>query len=417
MKENPSRRDFLKNTSLTAAGIAAMPYTPWAKALDSTQDKSTVVVCKDEECFDWDSNPDDQVIHQDRVQDMVDHTVMTLTGVSEKSKAYEALFPKPVTASTTILIHFNIMKPKITRESLCDAVKNGLTSMLDNSFPAENIRIVDREGAANTSEKVKITSSLEYTIKDIWVDCDYYIKCPHCWAIDNPVGGISMNLKGMITAVGGPDWGRLHDYTVSPDYPWMSIMNSHPVFRSKLVLCIVNAITYSNKPANTSSADGAAHTLFASKDLVASEYMALQLLKEKGLMQENQETANTNLGYAANDPYNLGTNDPNNMDVINIGPPWTTEIITSGHKTLHSVDFKVETRPTHTIFNHTKATGVNKTISLYSMSGKKIWLNNSSENSIVWQHNDLNGRKVSSGMYLYRVKSGDIITQGRILVK
>ncbi len=417
MKENRSRRDFLKNTSLSAAGLAAISYTPWAKALGLNKDRSTVVVCKDEECFDWNSNPNYQEIHQDRVQDMVDHTVMTLTGVSEKSKAYEALFPKPVTTSTKILIHFNIMKPKITRVSLCDAVKNGLTSMLDNTFPADNVRIVDREGAANTNEKVKITSSLEYTIKDIWTDCDYYIKCPHCWAIDNPVGGISMNLKGTITAVGGPTWMRLHDYTVSPDYPWMSIMNSHPVFKSKLVLCLVNAITYSNKPANTSSADGAAHTLFASKDLVASEYMALQLLIEKGLHSDNQKTAETNLGYAANDPYNLGTNDPNNMDIINIGPPWNTEIITSGHKTVHAVDIEVDTRPTHTIFNHTKETGVNKTISIYSMSGKKIWTNRSAENRIVWPHNDLNGRKVSSGLYVYRLKSGDISTQGRITVK
>jgi hypothetical protein len=417
MKENPSRRDFIKKTSLSAAGLAAISYAPWSKALGSTQDKSTVVVCKDDKCFDWDSNPDNQEIHQDRVQDMVDHTVMTLTGVSEKSKAYEALFPKPVTTSTKILIHYNTMKPKITRVSLCDAVKNGLTSMLDNSFPADNVRIVDREGAANTNEKVKITSSLEYTIKDIWVDCDYYIKCPHCWAIDNPVGGISMNLKGMITAVGGPTWMRLHSYTVSPDTPWMPIMNSHPVFRSKLALCIVNAITYSNKPANTSSADGAAHTLFASKDLVASEYMGLQLLKEKGLMQENQETANTNLGYAANEPYNLGTNDPDNMNIINISPPWNTQIITSGNKSVHTADIEVQSSLTHTQFVHTKASGIDKTIAVYSMSGKKIWAKRSTENRIVWQHNDLTGRKVSSGMYLYRVKLGDIITQGRILVK
>jgi len=415
MSENRSRRDFIKNTSLSAAGLAAMSYAPLSKALGSAQDKSTVVVCTDDECCDW--SPQQTTIDQPRVQDMVDHTVMTLTGVSEKSKAYEALFPKPVTSSTKILIHYNVMKPKKPRESLCDAVKKGLTSMLDDSFPAENVRIVDREGAANTNETVKITPSLEYTIKDIWVDCDYYIKCPHCWAIDNPVGGISMNLKGMITALGGPSWMRLHDYTVSPDTPWMPIVNSHPVFRSKLVLCIVNAILYSNKPANSSTPDGAAHTLFASKDLVAADYMGLQLLIEKGLASQNQQTAETNLGYAANDPYNLGTNDPDNIDVINIGPPWTTEVIASGHKTLHTTDIKVETGPTHTVFNHTKATGVTKTISMYSMSGKRIWFYRGAENRIVWQHTDLNGRKVSSGMYLYRVLSGDIITQGRISVK
>lgn len=412
MNDHLSRRDFLKKTSISAAGASVMSYAPLSAALKTPKEKSKVVIATDEKCFTW-----PKTVDKPRIQDMIDHTVMTITGVFDKSKAYEALFPEPVTSSTKILIHYNQMKPKTTYVPVQNAIKKGLTSMLDNTFPADNIRIVDREGVANTNEKVTITSSLEFTIKDIWVECDYFINCPICWAINPDIGGITMTFKGMITSVGGPDWGKFHNYTINTDTPWMPILNSHPLFRKKQVLCIVDAITYSLKITNTGSADGATHKIIASKDMVATDYTGLQLLIEKGLPAVNITCAETILDYAANDPYNIGTNDPNNMEVINISPPWTTQIITPGDKTTDKVDINVQTNPAHTIFNQIKASGDRKIVSIYNARGKRIWSHRSSENRILWENNDSNGNKVSSGMYLYRVEIGDIITQGKILVK
>lgn len=412
MKKKCNRRDFIKSSSLSAAGLSMLSYPPLAKAISPSRDKSTVVVCKDEECIEWPS----QNIDQDRVQDMVDHTIMTLMGESDRSKAYEKLFPQKPTTSTKVLIHYNTMKPRNTRQAVTGALKKGLGSMLGNTFPEENVRIIDREGSANTSEKVKITPSLQYTIKDLWVEYDYFINCPHCWAMTSSLGGVTMNLKGMITSVGGQRLDRFHSHTVS-DTPWMPILNSHPVFRNKQILCLINAITYSIKTANSGVPDAATYTLFGSKDMVASEYMGLQLLKEKNLPQSNQNTANRVLELAAGEPYNLGTNDPNNMNIVNISPPWNTQIITSGHKTAHTPQIRVERSAVATKFVHLKANNSNKTIVVYSVRGRKIWAKQSSENMLVWNNCDNRGSRVTSGMYIYEIRIGDVFERGTVSVK
>jgi hypothetical protein len=105
------------------------------------------------------------------------------------------------------------------------------------------------------------------------------------------------------------------------------------------------------------------------------------------------------------------------MEIINISPPWNTEIITNGNHSLLKASIEVKSAPNHTVFTHKKATGVTKTIAVYTMNGKQIWSQRSAASRIVWNHIDLHGSKVSSGMYLYQLRAGDITARGTVAVK
>ena len=67
MSLNISRRDFLKKSSIAAAGISAAPISSFASQRKMRQDKSRVVITTDEECMSG-SNFD-----KERIQDMVDY--------------------------------------------------------------------------------------------------------------------------------------------------------------------------------------------------------------------------------------------------------------------------------------------------------------------------------------------------------
>ena len=102
MDKKVSRRDFIKSTSISAAGVSAMSLVPLSSGFaHSNQDKSRVVIATDEKCYV------NGKVEQNLVQDMVDYSIMTLTGKKKKVEAYESLFPDGLTKDTKIIIKYN----------------------------------------------------------------------------------------------------------------------------------------------------------------------------------------------------------------------------------------------------------------------------------------------------------------------
>lgn len=402
MGENVSRRDFLKTTSISAAGVSALSFKQLSAAFGPSQDESKVVIATDEECLDG------STINEAKVQDMVDYSIMTLTGIADKPKAYEALFPDGVTTDTTILVKYNNAKTNSSKsqKAVRDALINGLTSMIDGTFPSDNITEMGKQTGSSTSETFDVGTK-SFSIAQPWVDCDYFINLPSAWNISYT--GITMALKGMMPSVSGTQSG-FHNYFTSESDPGLSILNSQPSLKNKQVLVLLDAISICPS-GNTVKA---AYKIVASKDMVAADYQGMLILKDDGLESDDETTAKKVCELAAKDPYNLGTDDTGNMKIFNIGPPWTTEIISSGNAKINAKDFQVKTQASRTVFS---SPGGQVMINIYDMQGRRVWAGRSSENRIVWKNINLHGRKVSSGMYLYQLKVGDIRAQGKIAVK
>ena len=409
--EGISRRDFIKTTSISAAGATMLSLGPLSSAFGSKKDRvSRVVIAKDEECYQGS-------VDQAKVQDMVDHAIMTLTGVSDKVGAYEALFTDGnLSTSSKILVKYNNSRPATTRGPVMTALKSGLTSMLNGQFPMSNITEVGR-GSDNPdlSNQSFNIGSREYTIRQIWVDCDYFINMPSAWAISYT--GVTLSLKGMMPAVDcSQGLGGMHDNFTSSSSPALSLLNSQTVFPGKQVLVLLDAISTSPTGENNSGLVNS-YSVVASTDMVANDYQGLLILKENGLSSSNENTALSVLSLAAAAPYNLGTDDPATMEVLRISPPWSTELITSGDIQIHTHDIQIKSLPSHTIFEYPRQSGSHANLVIFDLQGRKIRLRRSSENSIVWNNDDIHGHKVSSGMYLYQLRVGDIIAQGKIALK
>jgi hypothetical protein len=400
-----TRRDFIKKTSLSAAGISVLSIAPWASA----QAKSRVVIARDTTCGTTTADAA-------KVQEMVDQAIMALTGIQNKGLAYEALFPtNGVTTSTKIVIKINQAK-RNTISSSYDAVTAALTKglgyMLGGTFPTANVTIVGTDSGAASATTFQVGATM-YTVRNTWVNCNYFINCPPCYAIDAGCGA-AMSLKNMITSFSSPTIGSMHSTFTNATTPSLAILNSQPLFKQKQVLTLMNAIIIS--PTGTSTAAG--YSVIASKDMVAVDYQGIQMLiAGTGFSAANQTAALKVCELAAGAPYSIGTNLPDNMEVLRISPPYATQIISSGSPLSSNPEIITRTEGNRTVFEYKYGQRKNVGLAVYDMSGRQVCSRKESGTSIVWAHNDLNGSRVSAGAYLYTLKIGDIYARGTVVVK
>jgi hypothetical protein len=350
---------------------------------------------------------------------MVDHAVMALTGQTAKAAAYEALFPKPVTTATKIAIKYNESSAgsSPTIITVRQALINGLTSMLNGTYPANKITVITSGTGGSANGPSFTIGSTTYKIKDEIVNCDYLINLPICWAVGSNTAGVTLSMKNNMGSVGGgPLIAGIHANFQSSTAPSLAILNSQQMFKDKQVLVLIDAIslcTVASGPAGMANAFG--YSVIASKDMVAADYQGLQILKAQGLSADRQAVANTILVNAAKPVYGLGTNDPNSMDIVNIGPPWTTNVVVSGEKSerlglqVHIDEHSGGRRIVFTLKN-TPAGDVN--LSLFTANGMQIW----SHNSLSWNGETFAGKKAGPGTYFYSIKAGPESLTGKIIL-
>jgi hypothetical protein len=404
MAKKISRRDFIKTTTLSAAGVSLLSNYPVVSALGASAAKSRVVIATDQQSYV--SN----TVNQTEVQTMVNQTVMALTGISTVAAAFESLFPN-LTTSTKIVIKYNDAKPATTRQPMTTAITNSLKLMLNGTFPAANITLVGKDTAA-AGTKTFVCGGTTNTIRSTWDNCDYFINCPPCYAINTPCG-VAMSLKNMITAFSGMSISSMHNYYANATDPALSKLNGVTMLKDKQRLVMMDAISI--------SADGTAtkagYSIIASKDMVAVDYQGIQLLKANGLSSTLETSGLTVCSLAASSPYSIGTNLEANMEVFRIGPPWTSEVISSGTPLSSIPEVKVIAGSGRTVFDFRYSGHDNAVLSVYGTDGRLVWSQAARAGRIVWEHNDLGGRKVPSGAYVYLLKTGDIAVRGKITVK
>jgi len=370
------------------------------------QTKSRVVIATDPQCFVNNASV------ASRVQDMVDHMVMGITGQSAKAAAYEALFRKPVTSSTKILIKYNESSGaySLSMAAVQKALTNGLTSMLNGTFPAKNITAYGN-GGTPTGPTFSVASS-SFQIQSALVNCDYFINLAVCWAVGSNTAGVTLTLKNMMGTLSGP-LSNMHNNFMNATTPWLSIVNSQPMFKSKQVLAVIDAISLCSHNGPFTPADGVAYSIIASKDMVAADYQGFLILKQKGLTSDRITVASATISNAAIPSYGLGTNDPNNMDILSISPPWNTTVVRSGARAerlgLSSTVEKID-GGRRLIFKLQNGSSGPVELSMYAPNGGRIW----GGNVLEWDGKTLAGLKVPPGDYMYCIKAGGDIVRGKV---
>ena len=406
------RRDFLKKTAIAGAAVSMGPVVN-GMALGQTV-KSKVVIANDPQCYA------NNTVNAARVQDMVDHAVMALTGQTVKAAAYEALFPKPITTATKIAIKYNESSagssPTIT--TVRDALISGLTSMLNGTYPANKISVITSGTGGSANGPQFTIGSSTYKIKDEIVNCDYLINLPICWAVGSNTAGVTLSMKNNMGSVGGaPLSDGIHANFQSSTAPSLAILNSQQMFKDKQVLVLIDAITLCTVASGPAGmANAVAYSIIASKDTVAADYQGLQILKSKGLSSDREAVANTILVNAAKPVYGLGTNDPNSMDIVNIGPPWTTKVVVSGERAERlglQVEIDRNEGGRRIIFSLKNHSANDVSLSLYAANGMQIW----SHNSLTWNGETFSGQKAARGSYFYSIKAGRETLNGKIMVE
>ena len=158
-----------------------------------------------------------------------------------------------------------------------------------------------------------------------------------------------------------------------------------------------------------------AHTLIVSKDIVAIDYHAVEIMDEQGMTSSRLSTARSQLSKAAQS--GLGTNDPNDMEVIEIGPPWNTGIIDNSKTLMNKMNIQVIHRGNRIDFILPEFSVKNADIAIFDMSGRGIWVSREiSGDKLRWDCRDNSQNPVADGMYIYKIKAGKQVVKGTITI-
>ncbi|OGJ93654.1 MAG: hypothetical protein A2487_02365 [Candidatus Raymondbacteria bacterium RifOxyC12_full_50_8] len=426
IKKTISRRSFIGRGAAATAMVLGTGALTKGRAR-TLADASKIVIATDTSCYDKTAGTVDTA----KIQDMVDHAIMILTGISDKGQAYEAIFPGTVTTATKIAIKQNgvsgVLPSNPTTTYVIQAVKSGLTSMLGGTFPEANVTIATGKNAAwtqddtaNASNPSFVFAGVTHRIKDTFANADWIINCPSLWS--QGVSGVSMALKNLMSAVTGPRFWEVHDKFLDPTQPWLSVLNSQPTFKNKQVLVLMDAISGRSGSSPGGTPNMAAYSVVATRDSVANDYQGMLLFKQYYSFGSSLETTSRGIfTLAAQEPYSIGTNDPANMEVVNISPPWATLIETSGRATEDSgLQVSLSPNPSNgqVHFELSNANSSIKEISIVDVNGRMVWEKKGiSGSAIHWGGRSMNGRPVPKGIYIFKIKTGPHSVQGKIFMK
>lgn len=329
------RRTFLKIASLTGLGGLVFPRS----LLSSTGplDPSRVLLIEDSGATSG------TTINAAVTQSMMDCGMMSYTGQYDVGEAWKSLFPG-IDATRVIAIKVNCINSSLsTHPEVANAIANGLTQMMfgGTPFPANNIIIFDRtnwelqsagyttntsttgircfgtnaSGVGYSTETYNVNGSTQRLSTIVTELSDYIVNASVLK--NHNTAGVTMCLKNHYGTCNSP--GSLHGGDCDPYIP---ALNALAPIRDKQCVNICDALLgiYTGGPSG--SPQFAANTLIISQDIVAADYWGREILEDNGCTTIPDAH---HIDTAAGAPYNLGTNDPGQMDVEHIVDPSGTD--------------------------------------------------------------------------------------------
>jgi uncharacterized protein (DUF362 family) len=428
-KNNLSRRDFIDNSIKGVGALAAYSMVKGtAQASPARDGNSKVVVVTNTNALSG------KKINIQVAQSMMDRGIQELTGIQDLGEAWSSFFPV-LTLQTIISIKVNtLFNTSFTHPEITQCAVNGLTRMQvgGTTFPPENIIIWDEDsgrlqsyggytlnssttgvrcfgtdGKRSTST-FKIHTTSQYLSKILTDTSDYLINL--CMLKSHSMSGVSFSMKNHLGSTLNP--GALHGSDSKCD-PFIPALNALEPIRTKQKLLICDGIwgTKSGGPGG-SPTDKPCKLVFG-LDPVAFDYVCMQLLKDLG-MSNTYVTRASHINTAAGEPYNLGTNDPANIDLINLD---TTKVNQNDDENRLPQTFNLfQNFPnpfnSRTTLSFTVAKPSAVRIDVFDIKGELV--NTLADNfysngyfSAHWDGTTTAGQKVASGSYLCRLTAGD----------
>ena len=352
--KNYNRREFIDNAIKGSIGLLTYPFilTTSQKSNAAPSSKSKVVVVKDETVLSGNR------INQDVVQVMVDAAIKKLTGINNIGEAWKSLFPD-IKQTSVISIKVNCINRYLSSHpEVAYSIINGLTRMqlAGNSFPENNIIIWDRSngelrnagysintrasgvkcfgtnesGVGYSSDQFNVAGSNQRLSRILTDMCDYMINLSVLK--NHGTAGVTLSMKNHYGSCDRP--GSIHSGHCDPYIP---ALNSLAPIRDKQVVNICDAIQGIISGGPSGNPQVTLKSIIISEDPVAHDYIASQILKANGC---NTLSRATHLETAAAAPYNLGTNEPNQIDLVEIDNP-TTAINEIPNKNLPPDNFQL----------------------------------------------------------------------------
>jgi len=415
------RRDFLRILAFT--GVSGLIYpSNLISSILSGKDLSRVVIVEHSEATSG------STIYPDTVQLMMDTAIKGLALNNDLGEAWKSLLPE-INTNSKVAIKVNCINYALSSHpEVAYAIAEGLKQMSfgANLFPENNIIIYDRTNSELTSAGYTINTSeigvrctgtnnpgigysTEYfnvngsnqKVSTVVTEMANYII--NLGVLKNhSIAGATLCLKNHYGTCSYP--GQIHGNHCDPYIP---ALNALPVIKDRQTLNIIDALygIYSGGPGG--SPQFIANKFILSQDIVAADYWGRELLLENGCNTTNNAH---HIDTAAQEPHNLGTNDPEQMDVLNILNPVT------GTNTNNEVEgFQLKQNfpnPFHfrTQIDFYIPKKMDAQFVIYNYDGQKVrgLLDSTIQpgwHNILWDgKNDL-GQKLKAGLYIGQLKS------------
>jgi uncharacterized protein (DUF362 family) len=413
------RRTLLKILSFT--GISGLIYPRNLLAGYVPLDLIPIAVVQ------HDSATNGSQVNGETVELMLNRGVMAITNQLDPGEAWKSLFPG-ITASSMIAIKVNTLflsmptHPGATY-ALCECLR--LMDFNGTPFPENNIIIYDNANirlqqagyTINTSaqgvrcfgtDQVGYTSNTypvagtNQRISRILTDTANYL-INFSVLKNHSISGITLSLKNHLGTCNSP--GSMHSNHADP---YIAALNALPVIDDIHCLSIIDALWGIRSGGPGGYPQFTPNKIIMSKDVVAGDYVGRQLLADNGC---NTTGIATHVDTAST-VYNLGTNDPGEMDIINITNP-TTDVDNDGAAVPE--EFQLDQNfpnpfngTTQIRFYAPRSSDIS--MKIFNVRGQSVrdlvdravepgWHN------VVWDGKNDSGSMVSSGVYFCRMQS------------
>jgi len=457
-----TRREFIDRTAKGAIGVAGYSFfhNPLLDAADFSSNRSTVVIVKHDNAsrIENQGNKKAYLVEQEVAQGMMDAGIRSLTGIEDVGEAWKSLFPD-ITQNKVIGIKLNCIARQDNPIGLAShpeviyCIVNGLTRMRvdGSSFPAENIIIWDRSefeiersdfiinkgnigvkcygtryeimregqdaGGYSTAVKYKIAGTDQYLSEILVNKIDYLINT--CLLKDHVYSGVTLSLKNHYGSCWAPL--KMHGGYCNPYIP---ALNALPPIKDKQVLCLCDAIYGIRSGGPMGPPQVTPNSIILSKDTVALDTIGAEMLKEFGTSNYTLSKAK-HIATAAQAPYNLGTNERNQIDVINIENP-STGVDDGNKKKVISDDFRLfQNYPNpfnaQTTISYQLFKPFNVKLDIFNVQGALVrTLINEHQSSgyyrISWDGKTLNGMSAPGGAYFGKLQINNVHQTIRMLL-
>ena len=329
-KSNPSRRDVLRLAGALLVGGGrgfgrdARPSDP------AVAGKSKVVISRDAKLQVQKSGVDSA-----RLLNVLDRAMQAMCGCDSPLEAWR----KVVRPGETVGLKVNCLagKGNATRVELVNAICERLQQAgikdiiiwdrLNADLESARFRVVERgsgvrcfgnDALGYESELVSFGSAGSLMSRTLTQACDAVINLPVLK--DHGIAGVTIALKSMFGAIHNPN-----KYHLNVGDPYVADVFMLPPIRQKVRLHICDATTgqYEGGPSYMPQWTWPYNGLIVSRDPVALDHLGWQIIEKKrtemgmkSLKELKREP--TYITTAADSRHQLGTNDPNRIEVVTV---------------------------------------------------------------------------------------------------